>query len=118
MVAYNAFNVLMDINVADYCPIVCYLSRFFLLKILLVTKLPLLKKGFSADGILNIGMNQKVTRYDSNVFEDEIDIGVKIKQRAIKNYGVQDFLLNVDLLDKNESDVKYLWQWLDCRYLS
>ena len=47
-----------------------------------------------------------------------MDIGEKMKQRAIKNYGVQDFLLNIDLLssDKSDNDVKYLWQWFDCIY--
>ena len=48
--------------------------------------------------------------------EVEMDIGEKMKQRALKNYGVQDFLLNVPLLaEKGENDVKYLWQWLDCK---
>lgn len=52
-----------------------------------------------------------------NKLDNELDIGEKIKQRVIKNYGVQDFLLNVDLLsqDKSENDVKYLWEWLDCK---
>ncbi len=48
--------------------------------------------------------------------QDEIDIGLKMKQRAIKSYGVQDFLLNINLLssDDSENDVKYLWNWFDC----
>ena len=47
-----------------------------------------------------------------------MDIGEKMKQRALKSYGVQDFLLNIDLLssDKSESDVKYLWHWFDCMF--
>lgn len=46
----------------------------------------------------------------------EMDIGEKMKQRALKNYGVQDFLLNIPLLsDKSDNDVKYFWQWLDCK---
>lgn len=48
--------------------------------------------------------------------QNEIDIGLKMKQRAIKSYGVQDFLLNINLLssDDSENDVKYLWNWFDC----
>jgi hypothetical protein len=47
--------------------------------------------------------------------QNEMDIGVKMKQRAIKSYGVQDFLLNINLLssDDSENDVKYLWNWFD-----
>jgi len=48
-----------------------------------------------------------------------MDIGEKMKQRALKNYGVQDFLLNIPLLssDKSDNDVKYLWQWFDCKQM-
>lgn len=47
----------------------------------------------------------------------EPDIGEKMKQRALKSYGVSDFLSNIDLLSKDDSenDVKYLWYWLDCK---
>ncbi len=46
-----------------------------------------------------------------------VDIGEIIKQRALKSYGVQDFLLNINLLsdDKSEMDVKYLWTWFDSK---
>lgn len=53
-----------------------------------------------------------------DIIEKQIDtdIGIKMKQRAIKSYGVQDFLLNINLLtrDDSENDVEYLWRWFDC----
>lgn len=47
--------------------------------------------------------------------QNEMDIGFKMKHRAMKSYGVQDFLLNINLLssDDSENDVKYLWNWFD-----
>lgn len=72
----------------------------------------------------------------------DIEIGEKMRQRALKNYGVQKifekntnetfeknsseifeknanelFEKNADLIsndNKVEADLKYLWQWLDC----
>ena len=63
---------------------------------------------------INIAISDKISTV--NVADSEMDIGEKMKQRALKSYGVQDFLLNIDLLssDKSESDVKYLWHWFDC----
>ncbi len=78
-----------------------------------------IKKGFSQNDVLNIGINDKVTILDIIQKENETDIGVKMKKRAINSYGVQDFLQNVELLakDESENDVKYLWNWFDCKIL-
>ena len=60
-------------------------------------------KGFSYNDKINIAINDKVSIL--NIKNDsEMDIGEKMKQRAIKNYGVQDFLLNIDLLSSDKSD--------------
>jgi hypothetical protein len=80
---------------------------------------------FSPDNFLSISTdNNKANIYEyefinKNIYDIEID--EKMKERAIKNYGVQEFYKNSDLIiineNKNELDVKYLWQWLDCKYL-
>ena len=64
---------------------------------------------------LNIGMNDKILRLDQIQNETEIDISEKMKQRALANYGVQDFLINMNLIsdDRNEADLKYLWNWFN-----
>ena len=73
-------------------------------------------KGFSFNEKINIASNDRVSIWNIKN-ENDLDIGEKMKQRAIKNYGVQDFLLNIDLLsaDKSDNDLKYLWQWFDCK---
>ena len=95
MVSFNTFNVLMDLIVADHCPI-----------------------GFSMNDKLNVCMNDKVLTLDMIQNDSDIDIGVKMKYRALKSYGVQDYLLNINLIsdEKNENDLKYLWSWFDCAY--
>lgn len=49
--------------------------------------------------------------------ENELDVGEKMRQRALNSYGVGEFLKNIELLssDGSENDVKYLWYWLDCK---
>ena len=93
MVSFNTFNILMDLIVADHCPI-----------------------GFSMNDKLNVCMNDKVLTLDMIQNDSDIDIGVKMKYRALKSYGVQDYLLNINLIsdEKNENDLKYLWSWFDC----
>jgi hypothetical protein len=63
----------------------------------------------------NIAMNDKVIILDTFQNENDIDIGVKMKRRALKSYGVQDFLHNIELIsnDPSEVDLKYLWTWFD-----
>lgn len=80
---------------------------------------------------LNIAFKEKVTIYNQgNSFG--VDIGDKMKRRALKAYGAQGFLHNIDIIDatispasydqegqlveNDESDVKYLWQWCDSEY--
>lgn len=81
---------------------------------------------------LNIAFKDKVTIYNQgNSFG--VDIGDKMKRRALKSYGAQGFLQNIEIIDatispptfesigqesgqlveNDESDVKYLWQWCD-----
>jgi hypothetical protein len=49
-----------------------------------------------------------------------MDIGEKMKIRALKSYGVQeDFLNNLEMIsneNKQENDLRYLWHWFDCKY--
>lgn len=84
----------MDFIIADHCPI-----------------------GFSINDKLNIAMNDKILRLDQAQNENEIDIGEKMKARASKNYGVQNFLSNIDLIskDRSEADLRYLWTWFDSK---
>lgn len=74
---------------------------------------------------LNVCINDKVSIYsllqsdqlDTN--QQSMDIGEKMKQRALNSYGVQeDFLSNLELVsnDKQESDLRYLWHWFDCKF--
>lgn len=63
-------------------------------------------------------MSDKVSVLDVNKSNDDVlDIGEKMKQRALNSYGVGDFMKNIELLssDGSENDVKYLWYWLDCK---
>ncbi len=86
---------LMDLIVADYCPI-----------------------GFSMNDNLNVCMNDKILRLENVCSsENDMNIGEKMKTRAMKNYGVQNFLANLDLIsnDSCEADLKYFWTWLDRR---
>jgi hypothetical protein len=81
---------------------------------------------FSRDDKLVIGSNNKITFFDPVDADDEAaaatqGIGERIKERALKSYGVQDFLLNIPLLseeDKSEDDVKYMWNWFECNILN
>lgn len=49
--------------------------------------------------------------------DDEIDIGEKMRQRAKKSYGIKSFTQTINLLsdDESEQEIKFLWQWLECR---
>lgn len=64
--------------------------------------------------------SDKVSVLNVNEASDEVesDIGERMKERAMRAYGVRDFLKNIELLssDGSENDVKYLWYWLDCVY--
>ena len=67
-------------------------------------------------------MNDKINIFDPIDSQDSDlnlpDIGERIKQRALKSYGVRDFAHNIQLLEAEEnceSDVKYLWNWFDCK---
>ena len=74
---------------------------------------------FSPDNFISISSD--INKANVNDYElvkknsQDIEIDEQMKERAIKNYGVQDFLYNADLIS-NECDVKYLWEWLDCKF--
>ncbi|CAF0718217.1 unnamed protein product [Brachionus calyciflorus] len=70
--------------------------------------------GVSADERLNVAFNDKMCSFSISSINPEIEIGEKIKQRALKSYGIHDFLSNINLIsnDKSEQEIKYLWQWL------
>ncbi len=82
-------------------------------------------KDFSINEKLNVCSNEKVSIY--SLFQSEqldapqqtMDIGEKMKIRALKSYGVQeDFLKNLEMLsneNKQENDLRYLWHWFDCK---
>jgi WD repeat-containing protein mio len=90
LMVISVYNGLMDLTVTDFLPI-----------------------AFSANDCLNIVTNDKVSMFNIKNEEDDLDIGEKMKYRAVNSYGVQDFLLNIELLsEKNENDVRYLWQWM------
>ena len=60
-------------------------------------------------------MNDKVLVLDMLQNDSDIDIGEKMKMRALNSYGVVDFQTNESLIsnDRNETDLKYLWQWFN-----
>lgn len=100
MVSSSApFNSILDLCVTDYSLL-----------------------AFSGTNNLNMANGDKVAVLnvnEANKEAAELDIGDKMKQRAIQSYGVGDFLKNIELLssDGSENDVKYLWYWLDCMNL-
>ena len=107
----------MDLNIADFCAIVRFFFKKYVLYFILNRTFKIIK-GFSFNENLNVAIKDKISILKTTTNEGaEMDIGEKMKQRAIKNYGVQDFLLNIPLLtsDKSDNDVKYLWQWFDCK---
>ena len=72
---------------------------------------------------LNVCVNDKVSVFNlihsnENEMTQGMDIGEKMKIRAIKSYGVhEDFSLNLNLIkndNKQENDLIYLWKWFDC----
>ena len=83
----SSYNNIMDLNVADFCPI-----------------------EFSFNNNLNVVMKNKIVAYDFATADNAnslLDIGEKMKQRAIKSYGSFesfDFSLNVEII----SDVSNL----------
>ncbi|RNA42728.1 WD repeat-containing mio [Brachionus plicatilis] len=83
---------LVDLIVAEYSPI-----------------------GISFNETLNFAVGDKVWTIQSEKIDEELDIGEKIKKRAINFYGIKSFLKNISLLsdDKSELEIKFVWQWLD-----
>lgn len=78
---------------------------------------------FSPANILTVSTSTMV-KEEVNQFEvikkTDFDLLMdkKMRERAIQNYGVQEFLKNIDSLkneNKTELDVQYLWEWLDCK---
>ena len=57
-------------------------------------------------------------RLDKIQTETDVDIGDRMKMRALNSYGVQDFLLNFNLIsnDRSENDLRYLWTWFDRKF--
>ncbi len=78
---------------------------------------------FSSDVQLNVVVYDKMNIFNCNkeqtqmANEAEIDIGEVMKTRAKQGYGVQDFIKNISLISNNqlEDDVRYMWQWLECK---
>ena len=76
---------------------------------------------FSPDNLLAVSSND-INKENINEFEivkkndQTLQIDERMKERAINNYGVQEFLSNAEIIkneNKDELDVVYLWQWLD-----
>lgn len=76
-------------------------------------------QGFSVSDELNIGINDKVmvNKIQADV---EIDVGDRMKTRALNSYGVEDFLTNLNLVsnDRSENDLRYMWTWFQRKLIA
>lgn len=76
-------------------------------------------QGFSVSDELNIGINDKVmvNKIQADV---EIDVGDRMKTRALNSYGVEDFLTNLNLVsnDRSENDLRYMWNWFQRKLIA
>jgi hypothetical protein len=77
---------------------------------------------FSTDNFVTVSSNdinkENINKFEINKKNDQnLQIDERMKERAMNNYGVQEFLNNAELIEnenKNQFDVVYLWRWLDC----
>ncbi len=77
---------------------------------------------FSTDNLVTVSSNdinkENINKFEINKKNDQnLQIDERMKERAMNNYGVQEFLNNAELIEnenKNQFDVVYLWRWLDC----
>lgn len=76
---------------------------------------------FSTDNLVTVSSNdinkENINKFEINKKNDQnLQIDERMKERAMNNYGVQEFLNNAELIEnenKNKFDVVYLWRWLD-----
>lgn len=76
-------------------------------------------QGFSVNDELNIGINDKVlvNKIQADI---DVDIGDRMKKRALNSYGVEDFLTNLNLVsnDRSENDLRYMWTWFQRKLIA